>query len=176
MLLICKTTQESYPNNPQNQRTTSLTMQSMDTHLAAKRSARFDNRWLSEPPRNVYSSANKAANACLVAVTAVPPGRLDKSHRKKHNTVTFDNIQMIFTVDFVPEKTSVTRRPVGRKPSHLTKDCGQRGQKTCPRCLRCFGGFSGPFFAALAALRLRRCFCGSLRLPRGAGLGPLLGF
>ncbi len=36
----------------------------------------------------------------------------------------------------------------------LTKVCGRRGQKTCPRRLRSFGGFPRPILAALAAPRL----------------------
>ena len=84
----------------------------------------------------------------------------------------------IFTMDFVPEKTSVTRRPRGRKPSPLTNDFYRRGQTACPRRFRSFGGLFGPI--PLRSLRsasgvalVARCAC---RGGGGCGLAAALSF
>lgn len=116
---------------------------------------------------------HSSKNTCPVRFAAPPPngGLLSSAQPNTNIThiVTFSIIFIIFTVDFVPEKTSVTRRPRRRKPSPLTKDIDQRRQKTCRRWFRSFGGCFGPFFAPLAFLR-------SLRSPRLAGLGLCSGF
>ena len=101
-------------------------------------------------------------NRCAAGKSSYFPGSYDCQLLKPHpptlsNTMARSTMTIflnIFLGASQPAKRRCGLLAAGLSRFALTKVCGRRGQKTCPRRLRSFGGFPRPILAALAAPRL----------------------